>query len=493
MAEVVFVAVDLGAESGRVLAGKLQDGKFALEEIHRFVNGPVRIGEHLYWDVLRLWTEVKNGLTLAVQKFGSQVISIGVDTWGVDYALLDERDELVGNPYHYRDRRTEGMFEVAFERVPREEIYRRTGIQFMRLNTLYQLLAMVKTKSPQLRIACTFLMMPDLFHFWLSGEKVNEFTDATTTQFYDPRKGNWAKYMLRKLGIPTRVLRCPIVPAGTVLGDLRPMVADEVRASHRIQVVAPASHDTASAVAATPLSDENAAYISSGTWSLVGMELRQPIITDRSLATNFTNEGGVYGTFRFLRNVTGMWLIAECRRQWAKEGNEFTYEQLTQMANEAPPFKCFVDPDDPRFLAPENMLDAIKSFCRQTGQPEPETVGEFVRCCLEGLALKYRWVIERLEELTGKTVSTIHIVGGGSQNWLLNQFTADATGKVVVAGPVEATATGNALVQAIALGYLGSHAELREVVRRSFELRTFEPHPDERWQQAYERFVQWVH
>jgi rhamnulokinase len=257
--------------------------------------------------------------------------------------------------------------------------------------------------------------------------------------------------------------------------------------------VAPASHDTASAVAATPLSDENAAYISSGTWSLVGMELRQPIITDRSLATNFTNEGGVYGTFRFLRNVTGMWLIAECRRQWAKEGNEFTYEQLTQMANEAPPFKCFVDPDDPRFLAPENMLDAIKSFCRQTGQPEPETVGEFVRCCLEGLALKYRWVIERLEELTGKTVSTIHIVGGGSQNWLLNQFTADATGKVVVAGPVEATATGNALVQAIALGYLGSHAELREVVRRSFELRTFEPRPDERWQQAYERFVQWVH
>ncbi len=492
MAQVVFAAVDLGAESGRVLAGKLTDGKFELEELHRFPNGPIRIGEHIYWDVLRLWTEVKNGLALAVQKFGSQVVSVGVDTWGVDYALLDENDELVGNPYHYRDKRTEGMFEVAFQKVPRDEIYLRTGIQFMRLNTLYQLFSMVVQKSPQLKIAKTLLMMPDLFHFWLSGEKVNEFTEATTTQFYDPIKRDWAKSMLRKLGIPTRILNCPIVPAGTVLGELRRNVADEVRATHQIKVVAPASHDTASAVAATPLSDENAAYISSGTWSLVGMEIREPIITDKSLGYNFTNEGGVYGTFRFLRNVTGMWLVAECRRIWAREGNEFTYEQLTQMAAGAQPFKCFVDPDDPRFLAPENMLEAIKSYCRDTNQPEPDNVGEFVRCCLEGLAIKYRWVIERLEELTGKTVSTIHIVGGGSQNWLLNQFTADATGKPVQAGPVESTATGNALVQAIALGYLGSHADLREVVRNSFDLRTFEPKPDERWQQAYEKFCQFV-
>lgn len=491
MAQVVFVAVDLGAESGRVLAGKLSDGHFELEELHRFPNGPIRIGEHLYWDVLRLWTEVKNGLAVAMQKFGTQVISVGVDTWGVDYALLDKNDELVSNPYHYRDKRTEGMMDEAFRRVPKEQIYRRTGIQFMRLNTLYQLLAMVVQKSPQLRVAKTLLMMPDLLHFWLCGEKFNEFTEATTTQFYDPVKGNWAKYMLRRMGIPTRLLQ-RVVPAGTLLGELRGYVAEEIRASHTVKVVAPASHDTASAVAATPLSDENAAYISSGTWCLVGMEIRQPIINDKSLAYNFTNEGGVYGTFRFLRNVTGFWLIAECRRIWAREGNEFTYEQLTQMAAEAPPFKCFVDPDDPRFLAPENMLDAIKSYCHDTGQTEPETVGEFVRCCLEGMALKYRWVIERLQELTGKTVSTIHIVGGGSQNWLLNQFTADATGKLVQAGPVEATATGNALVQAIALGYLGSHSELREVVRHSFELRTFEPKPDERWQEAYERFCQWI-
>lgn len=492
MAQVVFVAVDLGAESGRVLAGKLSEGKFELEELHRFPNGPVRIGEHIYWDVLRLWTEVKNGLAMAVQKFGSQVVSIGADTWGVDYALFDEKDELVGNPYHYRDKRTEGMFEVAFQKVPRDEIYRRTGIQFMRLNTLYQLLSMVEQKSPQLKIAKTFLMMPDIFHFWLSGEKVNEFTEATTTQFYDPIKGDWAKTMLRKLGIPTRILNCPIVPAGTVLGKLRQHVADEVRATHQIKVVAPASHDTASAVAATPLSDENAAYISSGTWSLVGMEIRKPIITEKSLTYNFTNEGGVYGTFRFLRNVAGMWLVAECRRIWAKEGNEFTYEQLTQMAAEAQPFKCFVDPDDPRFLAPENMLEAIRSYCRDTNQPEPETVGEFVRCCLESLALRYRWVIERLEELTGKSVSTIHIVGGGSQNWLLNQFTADATRIPVQAGPVEATATGNALVQAIALGYLSSHAELREVVCNSFSLRTFEPKPNERWEQEFEKFCKFI-
>lgn len=491
MAQVVFVAVDLGAESGRVLAGILKDGQFELEVIHRFPNGPIRIGEHIYWDVLRLWTEVKNGLAMAVQKFGAQIVSVGLDTWGVDYGLLDRNDELVGNPYHYRDRRTEGMFEEAFKRVPRDEIYHRTGIQFMRLNTLFQLLAMVVQNSPQLKIAKTFLMMPDLFHFWLCGEKVNEFTEATTTQFYDPIAGDWAKGMLKQMGIPTRILQT-IVPAGTVLGELRKHVADETRITHQVKVIAPASHDTGSAVAATPLSDENAVYISSGTWCLVGMEVRQPIITDQTLAFNFTNEGGVYGTFRFLRNVTGFWLISECRRIWAREGRGFSYEQLTQLAAEAKPFKCFVDPDDPRFLAPENMLDAIKSYCRDTNQPEPETEGEFVRCCLESLALKYRWVIERLQELTGRTVSTIHIVGGGSQNWLLNQFTADVTGKLVQAGPVEATATGNALVQAIALGYLGSHAELREVVRHSFALQTFEPKPDERWQAGYKRFCHWL-
>jgi rhamnulokinase len=301
------------------------------------------------------------------------------------------------------------------------------------------------------------------------------------------------------MGIPTRILG-RVLPAGTALGEVRAQVASEARgekvsnsfAGHAIKVVAPATHDTAAAVAATPLGDEAAAYISSGTWSLVGMESGEPVITDRSLAFNFTNEGGVSGTFRLLRNVMGLWLVAECQRAWRREGREFTYHDLTQAAARAQPFKSLINPDDERFLAPADMPEAIRSFCGETDQPQPETEGEFIRCCLESLALKYRWVIERLEELTAKTVSAIHIVGGGSQNWLLNQFTAEATGKPVLAGPVEATATGNALVQAIGLGYLGSHAELREVVRRSFELRPFEPRSDPGWDEAYARLLRWL-
>jgi rhamnulokinase len=491
MTHAVFVAVDLGAESGRVLAGRLQDERLVLDELHRFPNGPVAVGEHIYWDVLRLWSEIKQGLALAVDKFREQVVSVGVDTWGVDYALLDRNDELVGNPYHYRHPRTEGMLEEAFRRVPREDIYRRSGIQFMRLNTLYQLLAMAVQKSPQLAMAESFLMMPDLFHFWLSGEKVNEFTNATTTQFFDAVTGDWSRHLLEQMGIPTRLLQ-RVVPAATVLGELRSPIRSEARAGHAIRVVAPATHDTGSAVAATPLSDETSAYISSGTWSLVGMEVRRPIITDQSLAFNFTNEGGVDGTFRLLRNVMGLWLVAGCHRAWQQEGKEFTYDDLIQRAAQSPPFKCLINPDDDRFLAPENMPEAIRSFCRETRQPEPETEGGFIRCCLESLALKYRWVIERLEELTTTTIRAIHIVGGGSQNRLLNQFTADATNKPVLAGPVEATATGNALVQARGLGYVGSHAELRAIVRRSFQLRSFEPNTDDRWAAAYEKLLSWL-
>ena len=506
MAQVVFVATDLGAESGRVLAGRLQTdqrvsasfegarfegARFELEELHRFPNGPVSVGGHLYWDVLRIWSEIKHGLALAVQKFGDQVVSIGADTWGVDYALLDGNDELVGTPYHYRHKRTEGMLEEAFRLAPRAEIYRRSGIQFMRINTLYQLLSMAVHGSPQLGVAESFLMMPDLLHFWLCGEKVNEFTNATTTQFYDRIAGDWNRALLERLGIPTRMLK-PVVSAGTRLGQLRASVANETGAGHSIAVVVPATHDTGSAVAATPLSGETAAYISSGTWSLVGLELSEPVITDESLRYNFTNEGGVAGTTRLLRNVMGLWLVAECQRAWRRAGHESTYDELIRAAHNAEPFKCLVNPDDERFLAPGEMPGAISAFCRETGQPEPETEAEFVRCCLESLALKYRWVIERLEQLTNKAVDTIHIVGGGSKNLLLNQLTADATRRPVLAGPVEATATGNALVQAIGLGYLGSHAELREVVRRSFELRSFEPRTDNRWEAAYERFNAWL-
>ncbi len=491
MADVGFVAVDLGAESGRVLVGALRDRQFRLEVVHRFPNGPVRIGESMFWDVLLLWSEVKRGLMQARRQYKDALVSIGIDTWGVDFALLDRQDILIGNPFHYRDKRTEGMMEEAFRRVPREEIYRATGIQFMRLNTLYQLLSMVVSQSPHLSIAERMLMMPDLFHFWLSGEKYCEFTDATTTQFYDPVKGDWAYEMLERMGVETRILG-PIVPAGTVLGSIRKTVAEELDLPPDFKVVAPGSHDTASAVAAVPLSGPDCAYISSGTWSLVGAEVTSPVITDQSLAFNFTNEGGVYGTFRLLRNVMGLWLLQECRRVWSRAGKEYSYDQLLHLAQEVPPFRSVVVPDDPRFLAPENMLTAIQEFCRETGQAEPVAEGEFIRACLEGLALTYRWVIDRLETLLGKKVSTIHIVGGGSQNWLLNQWTADATGKPVVAGPVEATATGNALVQAIALGYLTSHQELRSVVSSSFPTQVFEPSGDGRWDEVYEKWQKWL-
>lgn len=487
----VFVAVDLGAESGRILACRLQDGRIDLEEMHRFSNGPVAVGEHIYWDVFRLWNEIRSGVALAVEKYKSQIVSVGVDTWGVDCALLDRDNELIGAPYHYRDTRTEGMVEEACRRVPREQIYSRTGIQFIRINTLYQLLAMAARRSPLLEVAESLLMIPDLFHFWLCGEMISEFTIATTTQFYDPVARDWSRVMLEEMGIPTRILK-RVVPAGTLLGDLRSRVAREIRANRGIKIVAPAAHDTGSAVAATPLSNETSAYISSGTWSLVGMEIPQPVISDKSLSFNFTNEGGVCGTFRLLRNVMGLGLVAECHRAWQREGKQFTHEDLIELAAQSQPFKHLINPDDERFLAPGDMPAAIRSFCRQTNQPAPETEGEHVRCCLESLALRYRWVVERLEELTGNPISTIHIVGGGSQNRLLNQFTADATNKPVLAGPVEATATGNAMMQAMGLGYITSPAEIREVVRGSFELRPFEPKADPRWQAAYERIVPWL-
>jgi len=491
MTQAVFVAVDIGAESGRVVAGCLQDKRFMLEELHRFSNGPISVENHIYWDVARLWSEIKKGLAAAVQKFGDKIVSIGVDTWGVDFGLLDKHDELVSNPYHYRDDRTEGMVEKALRCISKDELYSRTGVQFMRINTLYQLLAMSIQEPRTLESAQSFLMMPDLFHYWLCGTKTNEFSNATTTQFFDSIEGRWSTETLQQLNISPKILQ-RVVPAGTLLGSLKREASQEIGANHSIKVVAPATHDTGSAVAAAPLSDQNSVYISSGTWSLVGMELPEPLVNEKSLAFNFTNEGGVGGTFRFLRNVMGLWLVSSCRRAWQKAGKQFTHTELIKMAAAADPFRSHIDPDDQHFLSPDDMPDAIRDFCRRTNQPEPETEGDFIRCGLESLALKYRWVIERLEELTSKAVSAIHIVGGGSQNRLLNQFTADATGKLVIAGPVEATATGNALVQAMGLGYLDSHAELRKVVSNSFELQRFQPQHNQEWESAYQRFVQWL-
>ncbi|MSS72506.1 MAG: rhamnulokinase [Candidatus Latescibacteria bacterium] len=485
-----FLAFDLGAESGRAVIGRFDGERLGLEEVHRFPNGPVRLLDGLHWDVLRLFEEMKRGLGLCVKQAGRDIAGLGIDTWGVDFALLDRTGALLGNPCHYRDSRTDGMLEEAFRRVPKRDIFAATGVQFLKLNTLYQILAMSVRKSPLLDAADTFLMIPDLFNYWLTGRKVCEFTDATTTQFYDPAQRDWSRALFGRLGLPAHILP-EIVPPGTPLGPLIGPVAEETGA-RGLAVIAPACHDTGSAVAAVPAGGEDYAYISSGTWSLMGVEVRAPILTDAALNHNFTNEGGVEGTFRFLKNIMGLWLVQECRRAWEQEGDVLNYDDLTRLASEAPAFGPIVDPDDDRFVGIGDMPGRIRAFCEETGQAPPADRGAFVRCALESLALKYRYVLERLEEIQGHRLSAIHIVGGGSRNHLLCQLTADAAGRPVIAGPVEATAIGNLLVQAIATGHLGALSDARAVVRRSFDVVTYEPKHDDRWDEAYARFVKMI-
>lgn len=482
-----YLAFDLGAESGRAVVGRFDGTRLELATLHRFPNGPIRIFDSLYWDVLRLYQEMKAGLRRYRHEIGEPLESIGLDTWGVDFSLLNRNHELVANPHHYRDPRTEGMLAAAFERVSRAEIFEYTGIQFMEINTLYQLLAMKLKGDPALEQAETLLMMPDLFNYWFTGVRVCEFSEATTSQFYDPRQKDWARPLLQKLGLPTHILP-QVIPPGSVVGPLHPAVAGEV-GLEGVSVVAPACHDTGSAVAAVPASGQDFAYISSGTWSLMGVESPQPIINADSLRYNFTNEGGVCGTIRFLKNIMGLWLVQECRRTWAQAGEELSYDELTHLAAQAPAFGPLIEPDSHDFLRPGDMPARIVAFCAETGQRMPETKGEIVRCALESLALKYRWVLEKLELLLGHPLETIHIVGGGSQNKLLCQLTADATQRLVIAGPVEATAAGNVLMQALARGRIGSLAEGREVVRHSFELITYQPRAAAGWDEAYGRFL----
>jgi rhamnulokinase len=482
-----FLAFDLGAESGRAILGQLDGQRLRLSEVHRFPNGPVSLSDGLHWDVLRLWGEIKNGLAAAIQELGADLAGIGLDTWGVDFGLLDRDGALVANPYHYRDNRTDGMLEEAFGRVPRAEIFEHTGIQFMAINSLYQLLSLVIGRSPSLDIAETFLMMPDLFNYWLTGRPVCEFSIATTSQCFDPRQGDWARPLLEKLGIPAHIFP-QIVPPGTVLGNLSPSVAAEVGAGD-LPVIAPGCHDTALAVAAVPAEGSDFVYISSGTWSLMGAELSGPVINEKSLAFDFTNEGGVCDTFRLLKNITGLWLVQECRRTWARQGERLSYDALTQMAAQAAPLQSLVDPDYGEFLRPGDMPARIRAFCRRTGQPVPGSRGAVLRCALESLALKYRWVLERLETTLGRRLDPIHIIGGGTQNLLLNQLTADATGRRVVTGPIEATAAGNVMMQAMALGYIGSLEDGRQIVRNSFEMATYEPAGGSEWDEAYDRFA----
>ncbi len=488
-----FLAIDLGAESGRAILAALDgapsgappDAHLSLTEIHRFGNEPVRLPDGLHWDILRLWSEIKTALHVAAHKHDVQLAGVGFDTWGVDYGLLDRTGVLIGNPYHYRDSRTDGMVEAAFKRLPRERIFDLTGIQFMQLNTLYQLFSLVARPSPSLQIAETFLTMPDLLNYWLSGRKVCEFTMATTTQCYDPRRCEWSQPLLQALSIPTHIFP-EVVQPGTVLGEVLPDIAEETGCG-RVPVIAPACHDTGSAVAAVPAEAHHFAWISSGTWSIMGTEASHPIVNVQSLQYNFTNEGGVNGTWRFSKNIMGLWPVQECRRTWARAGEELSYDEITRRAAEAEPFRSILDVDAADFFQPGDMPARIQQYCERTRQPVPESKGAIIRCVLESLALKYRWVLERLEEMVGYHLEPIHIIGGGAQNRLLNQLTADATRRSVVAGPIEATAIGNVLMQAVALGHLQSLDEARSVVRNSFKPERYEPHTSAEWDTVYQQ------
>ena len=479
-----YLALDLGAESGRAILGVLGSGRLTLQEVHRFSNIPVRVPEGLQWDVLHLWSEIKAGFTASV-KNGLRLDGIGLDTWGVDFALLDRKGALLANPFHYRDARTDGMLDEAFRRMPRADIFANTGIQFMQINTLYQLLSMSVKKSALLDVAQTLVTIPDLFNYWLSGRITNEFTDATTTQCFDPNKRSWAIPMLDAIGIPSHLFHS-VTESGSVIGTLLPAVADETQAGE-IPVVLPACHDTGSAVAAVPAQNQDFVWISSGTWSIMGAEVLKPIVNEKALEYNFTNEGGVFGTWRFSKNITGLWLVQECRRTWQHQGEDLTYDEITQLASKAKPFLAVIDPDDGVFLHPGNMPERIQKYCADTNQTVPQTKGEIVRVVLECMALKYLWVLERLEELSRKHYEPIHIIGGGTKNRLLNQFTADCTQRKVIAGPVEATAIGNILLQAIALGHLASLSEARALIRSSFAPEVYEPNSIAGWDEAYAR------
>jgi rhamnulokinase len=483
-----YLAFDLGAESGRAVLGWRDGGRLQTEIVHRFPNRPVQTADGLHWDVLSLWAEIQQGIGLAAAHSETGLASVGVDTWGSDFALLDRQGVLVANPWHYRDQRTDGMQELVEQIVPRAELYAQTGNQSMRQNTLLQLTAMVRQGSPLLESAHTLLMIPDLFHFWMTGVRSVEFSSATTTQFYNPRAGRWAAELLTSLGLPGHLLP-PIVPPATKLGPLVPWL-QELCACGPLDVVLPVTHDTGSAVVAAPVLEPGFAFISSGTWSLVGTEVPAPVIDPQGLALNITNEGGWNGTFRYLKNVLGLWLVQECRRTFARAGQEYTYDELTTAAAAAAPLRSIVDPDDSTFFAPGDMPARIAAYCRRTGQPVPDGVGAIVRCTLESLALKYRYVIESIETILARRLSPIVVLGGGARNTLLNQFTADALQRTVIAGPVEATALGNLVVQMIGRGELANLPEARALIRASTPLTTYTPGDAADWDAAYTRLRQ---
>ncbi len=480
-----FLAFDLGAESGRAILGNLQDHTLTLQEISRFANGMVLVSGHWRWNVFRLFEEMLAALRLCGESGASSLESLGVDTWGVDFGLLGLRGVFLDLPVAYRDARTVGIMEKVFQRLDKERIYGLTGIQFLRFNTLFQLYSMRLLGSPLLDLAQDLLFMPDLFNFMLTGRKSTEFTFATTSQLVNPRTKDWEPKLFELLELPLSLMQ-PIVASGTCVGSLRKDLAREVGLGE-LPVVAGAQHDTAAAIVAVPAQGKNWAYISSGTWSLMGIEIESPIMNRRALDLNFTNEGGVGSRFRFLKNIAGLWLLQCCRNQWRKD-RPVAYADLIQAARTAPAFRSLIDPDAEEFLNPEDMPEAIRGFCRKTGQPVPDTMSAMVRCILESLALKYRLVLDQLCSIAPGSIDKIHIIGGGSRNSMLCQFTANSTGLSVMAGPSEATAAGNLMMQALCRGAVKDLAEIRQIIRRSFTLEVYAPQDIQAWNAAYARF-----
>lgn len=484
---IYFVALDLGAGSGRAMLGAFDGTRLTLEEAHRFSNEPVPLPDGIYWDALRLYDEMRKGLAESVRKSGCPLSGVAVDTWGVDYGLLDKDGRLLANPRHYRDVRTNGILEKAFALYPREKLFGSTGIQFMPINTVFQLLAQRLADDPALAAARHLLWMPDLFNYWFTGERRAERTIASTGQCYNPKTGAWADDVLKALDVP-RPLFADLVSPGTVLGPFRPELAESLGLGDT-PVIAVGSHDTASAVAAVPLSGPGEAYLSSGTWSLLGVESKTPVITEKSLKYNFTNEVGVADTIRLLKNITGLWIVQEMRRTWLAAGEKITYDEMGDLAQQAEPFALFINPDDPLFMPPGDMAARIVEYAARTGQPAPASRGAMIRAAFESLAFKYRWVLDLLDELSGQSIHTLYIVGGGTRNTFMNQWTASATGRVVKTGPTEATAAGNVLLQMIATGHLNSLAEARAVIRASFPSETIEPVDRSAWNDAYQRYL----
>ncbi len=480
-----LLAFDLGAESGRAILGRLDSSTITTRELSRFPNGPIPVLGHLHWNIYGLFEEIKKGIRTCLEVAKARPESLAVDTWGVDFGLVARDGSILGLPYAYRDIRTKGAMEQFFSRIPREKIYELTGIQFLVFNTLFQVYSMVRGGSSLLSSASSLLFMPDLFTYLLTGERASEFTIASTSQLFDLRRSSWSDPLFEALGLPPSLMQDVLTP-GTVIGPLGRDISEEMGLDETL-VVATASHDTAAAIAAIPAAGGNWAYISSGTWSLMGVETNQPIINRQALEANFTNEGGVAGSIRFLKNIAGLWLVQQCRKEWA-HGSALGYDELTRLAGEAAPFKAMLDPDWKDFLNPVSMPAAIQRYCHQTGQPAPGTPPEIVRCVLESLALKYHFTLDELRRVAAIEIAKIHVIGGGARNELLCQFTADATGLPVLAGPAEATAIGNIMVQALALGYVRTLSDIRTIVRNSVAIRTYEPRQSKEWDAAYERY-----